>query len=250
MKASIHETAIIAASAIIGENVEIGPFTIVGENVTIGTNTRIEAHCEIGVTGGTISDGALEIGSNCLIRSGTILYKGSKFGDGLHTGHKVTVREAVTAGDGLQLGTLCDIQGFCEFGDYVKLHSNVFISQSSILGSFIWIFPHVVLTDDPHPPSEVRLGCRLSDYCAIASHSTLLPGVHIGEGALVGAMSLVRDDVPENGICVGVPGKNIGTTENIKFKETGLQVYPWRRHFHRGYPDTVVKKWIAEFKNS
>ncbi|WP_216382845.1 hypothetical protein, partial [Arcanobacterium phocae] len=66
-------------------------------------------------------------------------------------------------------------------------------------------------------------------------------------GCLVGAMTLVRDDVPPDTIYVGVPGKVVAETSKIRFKETGKLVYPWRRHFHRGYPEAIVRKWALEF---
>lgn len=248
MSTKIHHTAIVAPEAQLGRDVEVGPFVIIGDNVSVGDNTRIEARCEIGVAHGTLTPGMLTIGADSVIRSGTILYQNSTFGDGFTTGHKVTVREGVTAGRGLQLGTLSDVQGFSRFGDFVKLHSNVHVGQGARLGSYIWIFPYVVLTNDPHPPSETLVGPQLSDFCVVATMSTILPGVHVGEGALVGAMTLVRDDVPADGICVGVPGKVIGKTDKIKFKDTGAPAYPWRRHFHRGYPADVVARWKAEFE--
>ncbi|MCF6317544.1 MAG: N-acetyltransferase [Marinosulfonomonas sp.] len=248
MPTNIHETSIISPKAELGEDVVVGPYTIIGDKVRIGNNTHIEAYCEIGIAQGTQDGGLLTIGAHSTIRSGTVLYQGSTFGEGFTTGHKVTVREGVTAGDGLQLGTLSDIQGRCQFGEYVKLHSNVHVGQASILGDYIWIFPYVVLTNDPHPPSETRLGCHLEDFCVVATMSTVLPGVRLGRGALIGAMTLVREDVPDDNICVGVPGRLVGETKKIKFKKTGEPVYPWRRHFHRGYPDEIVKSWIAEFE--
>jgi serine acetyltransferase len=59
-------------------------------------------------------------------------------------------------------------------------------------------------------------------------------------------MSLVKGDVPPDSIYVGNPGKVVGSTSRIKLKN-GEPAYPWRRHFHRGYPDDVVRTWKAEF---
>jgi acetyltransferase-like isoleucine patch superfamily enzyme len=245
--ALIHDTAQVSPRARIGEGVEIGPFAMIGDDVTIGANTSIGAFCEIGLYAGVLPPGPLVIGPDSNLRSGSIVYGNSTFGPGLATGHRVTIREGVTAGPGLQVGTLSDVQGHCEFGAYVKLHSNVHVGQGSRVGDYVWIFPYVVLTNDPHPPSETRLGCTIEDFAIVATMSTVLPGVTVGKGALVGAMSLVRSDVPPDSVCVGVPGRLVGATDKIKLKDTGRPAYPWRRHFHRGYPADVVAGWQAEF---
>lgn len=243
----IHPTAIVMDGAQIGEGTSIGAFSTIGSTARIGTNCVIGSHCELAVEAGVLDSGDLVIGDGAIIRSGTIIYQNSNFGTGLRTGHRATMREGINAGDGLQVGTLCDIQGHCTIGDHVRFHSNVHIGQKSQIGNFVWIFPYVVLTNDPHPPSDRIVGCTIEDFAIVATMSTVLPGVTIGSGSLVGAMTLVRSDVPAEKICVGVPGQILGDTSKIRFKDTGMPVYPWRRHFHRGYPEAVIRKWEAEF---
>lgn len=188
------------------------------------------------------------IGKSSVIRSHSVFYEGSQFGDKLVTGHRVTVREKTRAGTGFQIGTLGDIQGHCTIGDYVKFHSNVHIGQDSKIGNYVWIFPYVVLTNDPHPPSEVLMGATIEDYVAIATMSIILPGVLVKTGALVGAHSSVNRTVEADTVVAGAPAKFICNTNEIKLKDGSGQIaYPWRRHFHRGYPEAAVAAWVAEF---
>ena len=49
----------------------------------------------------------------------------------------------------------------------------------------------------------------LKSNCKVGSHSVIMPGVTIGENSIVGAFSLVNQDVPDNVIAVGVPAKII-----------------------------------------
>jgi UDP-3-O-[3-hydroxymyristoyl] glucosamine N-acyltransferase len=128
--------------------------------VEIGDNSIIESYCELGVSNHLSQGALLRLGANTHIRSRSTFYEGSVFGTGLVTGHNVTVREYI-AGENLQIGTLSDIQGHCVIGDYVRLHSNVHIGQKAKIGNFVWIFPYVVLTNDPHPPSDVLKGVTL-----------------------------------------------------------------------------------------
>jgi len=150
---SIHSTAIISEHATIGKNVSIGAFTIIHDNVVIHDDTIVEPYCELGVSNHLSEGKALVIGSNSHIRSRSTFYEGSTFGPRLITGHSVTVREKTEAGENFQLGTLSDIQGHCKIGNFVRTHSNVHIGQHSEVGDYVWIFPYVVLTNDPHPPS-------------------------------------------------------------------------------------------------
>lgn len=244
----IHPTADVHPDARIGDGARIGPFSIVHADVELGDGTVVGSHCELGHPATGSETGPLVVGAGSLVRSHSVLYAGSRFGDGLQTGHRVTLREGVEAGTDLRVGTLCDLQGDTTIGRHVRLHSNVHIGRGSTIGDFVWIFPYVVLTNDPHPPSDgFFVGVTIDPFAVVATSSVVLPGVRVGEGALVAAHALVREDVPPGAICAGVPGKLRGGVERIQLADGSGPAYPWRRHFHRGYPEAVVREWMAEF---
>jgi len=244
----IHHTALVSPEAQIGNGVSIGAFTIVHGNVKIGDDTKIESHCEIGYPTPLAEGAPLVIGKNSLIRSHSIFYEGSTFGERLITGHRVTVREKTLAGVNLQIGTLCDFQGHATIGDYVRTHSNVHIGQGTTIGNFVWVFPYVVFTNDPHPPSMAHVGATIGDYASIATMSVILPGVNVGEHSLVAAHSCVRNDVEPHTIVAGAPAKSLGPTSKIKLRDNPQQAaYPWPSHFHRGYPEEIVEQWKQDF---
>ena len=239
----IHPTALIGDGVKIGENVTIGAHCIVYDNVEIGDCCQIGANVILGEpTGAIYRDPAnyvnppLVLGEASIIRSGSILYAGSTFGERLETGHRVTIREGTNAGVNLRVGTLSDIQGDCKIGNYVRFHSNVHIGQKSVIGDYVWIFPYVVLTNDPHPPSQVMLGVVVEDYAVVATMSVVLPGVIIGQDALVGAGSIVNRNVEPKTLVAGNPAKKVSSVMDIKSKKDGSQVYPWRFSFDRGMP--------------
>lgn len=242
----IHNLAVVSGKAKIGKNVKIGAFTTIHDNVIIGENSTIEGYCEIGVANHLSNDNPLIIGNDSHIRSHSVFYEGSTFGDNLTTGHRVTVREKTKAGKNLQIGTLSDIQGHCEIGDYVRFHSNVHIGQKSKIGNFVWIFPYVVLTNDPHPPSEILLGVTIEDYAVVATMSVVLPGAVIANGCLIGAHSSVKGLTEPDMVYAGSPAKKICPASEIKLQDGSGDGYPWRNHFHRGYPDEVIEKWISK----
>ena len=242
----IHPTAIISPHARMGTNVEVGPFTVIHDHVQIGSDTRIDGFCELGYPT-RLADGLpLIIGCESIIRSHSVFYQGSSFGDGLMTGHQVTVREKTVAGKGFQIGTLGDIQGSCEIGHYVKTQSSVTIGQHSKIGNFVWMFPGVLLTNDPNPPSDVIQGVTLEDYVVVAVKVTLLPGVHIGKGCFITAHSLVGQDMPEDSLVSGSPAKRLCKASDMRMKnDVRVRAYPWRKRFVRGYPESVVEKWVT-----
>ena len=240
----IHPTAIVSEKARIGDNVKIGQFTTIYDNVDIADNTVIEGYCEVGVQNHLSAGETLYIGIGSHIRSHSIFYEGSRFDERLVTGHRVTVREKTFAGKNLQIGTLTDIQGDCTIGDYVRMHSNVHIGQKSKIGNFIWIFPYVVLTNDPHPPSEVLQGVTVEDFAVISTMSVILPNITIKTGCLIGANSMLGIKTEPDMLYSGNPAKKVCVASKIRLKDgTRKPAYPWKEHFHRGYPQEVIEEW-------
>ncbi|ELX11375.1 hypothetical protein Jab_2c34940 [Janthinobacterium sp. HH01] len=242
----IHASAIVSPKARLGDGVSVGPFTIIHDNVEIGAGSVIDSYCEIGYPTPLAGGQPLVIGAGARIRSHSVFYEGSRFGDKLVTGHRVVVREKTVAGIAFQIGTMNDIQGDCVIGDYVRCQSNVFIGKMSKVGNFVWLLPYVVLTNDPHPPSNVLVGATIGDYAAIAAMSVILPGVTVGERALVAAHSKVHRDVAPHTVVAGNPAQFLCDASKIKLKDgSGAPAYPWTTHFKRGYPADITAEWDA-----
>lgn len=246
----IHPTAIISPKAQLAADVSVGPFTVIYDDVIVGESSVIEGYCEIGYPTPLAQGLPLVIGQRSLIRSHSIFYQGSSFGDGLVTGHRVTVREKTEAGEAFQIGTSSEIQGDCTVGNHVRLQSNIFVGKNTLIGNFVWVLPYVALVNDPTPPSNDMLGCVLRDYACICAGAVVLPGVVVGEHSLVAAKACVAKDVLARTMVAGVPAKEICQTSDIKLRDgSGNSAYPWTKHFTRGYPDAVIQQWLAEHGN-
>lgn len=254
----------------VGNNVTIKEGVRIGKNVTIEDDVYIDYDCIIrdnvhikkgsfigarSILGEYLMDfykdkenkvHPLVIGENSLIRTENVIYGDTAIGDNFQSGHKVTIRENNKIGNNVRIGTLSDIQHHCYIGNYISIHSNVFIGEESKINDYVWIFPHVVLTNDPTPPSNELLGVTIDSFAVIAAKSILLPGVHIHEDVLVGAGTIVTKDVPSETVVVGNPAKEICSVRKIKNKITGEYVYPWRYTFKRGMPwqDSDYETWI------
>lgn len=232
----------ISPKAKIGKNVKIGDNTSIYDNVVISDNTIITNDCIIGEPlqdyyfNNNYNNPETIIGANSLIRSHTIIYAGCSLGEGFSTGHRVTIREYSKFGKKCRIGTISDIQGYVSFGDYCWLHSNVHIGQKSTIGNFVFIYPYVVFTNDPTPPSDICIGPTIGDYTQIAVFSVILPGVKIGKHCLVGAGSIVGKDVDDYQLVLGNPAKPVKNVKDIIDRKTGQSHYPWPYNFDRGMP--------------
>jgi len=104
--------------------------------------------------------------------------------------------------DGFKLGFKTDIGAFT----YINAKNGVIIEDFVQVGSHCSLYS--VSTIDN---KEGRI--ILKKNCKIGSHSVIMPGVIIGENAVIGAFSFVNKDVPDNVVAVGTPAKVIKKIE-------------------------------------
>lgn len=99
---------------------------------------------------------------------------------------------------GLKLGYKTDIGAF----SYINAKYGVIIDDFVQIGSHCSIYS-ISTIDDKTGPVTLKKGCR------VGSHSLVMPGVTIGENAVIGAFSFVNRDIPPGALAVGVPVKVI-----------------------------------------
>ena len=252
-----NSNVFISPKAIIGKNVKIGDNSSIYDNVVIEDNSIIANDCIIGEPlqdyyyAENYENPKTIIKTGSLIRSHTIIYSGCEFGINFSTGHRVTIREYTKFGNNCRVGTISDIQGYSTFGNHCWLHSNVHIGQKSKIGNFVFIYPYVVFTNDPTPPSDICIGPTIDDYSQIAVFSVLLPGVKVGKHSLVGAGSIVGKDVGDYQLVLGSPAKFVKDVREIKDRVTGDAHYPWPDRFNRNMPWEKIgfDKWENQQKH-
>ena len=181
--------------------------------VQLGPQSIIEDYCIIGVPPRGVSEGEMEtvLGSEAHLRSHTVIYAGNLIGGNFQTGNKVNIREWNRIGDHVSVGTLAVIEHHVEIGNNVRIHSQAFIPEFSVLEDDAWLGPNVVLTNAKYPLSRgVKAslkGPRIKRGAKIGANATILPGVVIGENALVGAGAVVVKDVPDGVVVAGNPAR-------------------------------------------
>lgn len=194
-------------------------------NVIIGKNAVIEEYVIIGTPPRGRKPGELQtvIGDNAVIRSHTVIYAGNRIGDNFQTGHHVLVREENEIGNQVSIGTASVVEHHVKMGNNVRIHTQAFVPEMSILEDGAWIGPHAVITNAAYPLSpnvknELK-GALVKKNAKVGAHATLLPGVTIGENALVGAGAVVTKDVPANKVVAGNPAKVINDVSNLPYGE-------------------------------
>jgi UDP-N-acetylglucosamine acyltransferase len=187
--AKIHHTAIVADGAVLGADVEVGPYASIGENVRIGNGTVVKQ--------GAIIDGHTTIGERCEIYPYACIgmkTQDLKYREGsvsfVEIGDRSVIREFATVHLGTADGEKTVIGSDCLFMAYCHAAHGV------ILGNHVICSNAVQLAGDVH----------LQDYAIVggcsASHQFCTVGCH----AMVGGMCKIRQDIPPYMLCDMVDG--------------------------------------------
>jgi len=192
------------------------------KNVTIGRNARIGENAAIGVPPRGKKDGELRtvIGKNAVVRSGAVIYAGNVIGNNFSAGHNAVIREKNRIGNNVSVGTLSCIEHHVKIKDNVRIHSQAFVPEYSVLEESSWLGPNVVITNALHPEcpkvKKCLKGAHIKKGAKIGANATLLPAVSVGEGALVGAGSVVAKDVPPGAVVSGNPARVMKDISELK----------------------------------
>jgi UDP-N-acetylglucosamine acyltransferase len=176
---NIHPTAVVDPTAVLGTGVQIGPYAIVGPDVSIGDHSVVGPHVVI--------DGRTRIGShNRFFQFAAIgappqdlKYKGEE--SAIVIGDRNTFREFVTAHPGTTGGGMVTRIGSGNLlMNYVHIAHDCILGDANILANGVQLGGHVTI----------------ESYVVVGALSGVHQFVRLGESAIVGAGSMVSQDVP------------------------------------------------------
>jgi UDP-N-acetylglucosamine acyltransferase len=192
----IHPTAIVEDGAILGAEVEIGPFCFVGSQVKLGDGVRLLTR--VTVMGDT------KVGTGTVIHPGAVLGDESQIhgndatGTRLEIGEDNVIREGVTLHLGSQKGHAVTVIG----------SHNMFMAFSHV-GHDCVVGDHITLANGTLLAGHVMIG----DYVVTGGNSAVQQYGRIGKGAMLGGVSGCAEDIIPFGLAQGphckVAGLNI-----------------------------------------
>lgn len=185
----IHPSAVIADGAVIGAGCVIGPFCVIGAQVVLGENVTLKSH--------VVLDGDTHIGDDCEIYSFAVIgeipqdlkFDGEK--TALRIGARNRFREHVTINCGTTGGG-----GVTRVGDDGLFMAGCHIAHDVQVGD------RVIIVNS----SAIAGHCIIEDDVIIGGLCGVHQFVHIGQGAIIGAVTMVTKDVVPHGLVQGPRG--------------------------------------------
>jgi len=156
------------------------------------------------------SQGAICVGANSRIRSGSIICSGVIVGNNTIIGHNVVVRRGVHLGDNTVISHMVCIERDSRIGNNVRISALTHLTGNCLVEDDVQIGARVVTVNDNEllwrkNPTLVaptfRRGCR------VGSGVTILAGVEIGTNSIVGAGAVVTRNLPANVVAFGIPAR-------------------------------------------
>jgi len=188
--AEVHPSAVVEDGAVIGPGCRVGPFSLVGAKVRLGENVQIKSHAV--VTGLTEIGDSTEIFPNAVIGEipQDLKFKGEE--TRLVVGKRNRIREGVTMNTGTEGGG-----GVTSVGDDCLFMTGAHVAHDAIVGN------RVIVANQ----GAIAGHCVIEDDVIIGGLSGIHQWVRIGRGAIIGAVTMVTNDVIPHGLVQGPRGQ-------------------------------------------
>jgi len=215
------EYCVVGANVKVGARCKIGHHVVIHEGTVVGDDVRIDDHAVLGKLPMKAANSAttkeqelppLTVGDVCIVGTGVVLYRGAKIDAKVLMADLSTIRENVTIGRGTIVGRGVTVENFCTVGRYCKLESECYITAYSELEDRVFVAPGVVTSNDNYVGRTAERfkhfkGVTVRKGGRIGAGTVLLPGIVVGEDALVAAGSVVTKDVAPRTIVLGGPAR-------------------------------------------
>lgn len=138
----------------------------------------------------------------------------SKIGQGCKVWNNAQVRENVTIGTNCIIGTNVYVDFDVRIGNNVKIQNSVNIYHGVTIEDDVFVGPSVTFTNDMYPRSFnnnwVVSSTLVKKGASIGANSTIVCGITIGKYSMIGAGSVVKNDVNDYELLAGNPARIIG----------------------------------------
>ncbi|MDO9524422.1 MAG: acyl-ACP--UDP-N-acetylglucosamine O-acyltransferase, partial [Gemmobacter sp.] len=203
--AQVHPSAVVESGAVIGADVLIGPFALIGPEVTLAARVVVKSHAV--VTGWT------DIGEDTVIFPFAVVgevpqdlkYRGER--TRLVVGARCRIREGATLNTGTEGGG-----GITRVGDDCLLMTGAHVGHDAQVGNRVILANQVAVAGH----------CVLGDDVIVGGLSGIHQWVRIGNGAIIGALTMVANDVIPHGL-VQAPRGELDGLNLVGLKRRGVE---------------------------
>jgi acetyltransferase-like isoleucine patch superfamily enzyme len=223
----IGQFAVIREGVIIGRDGQIGSGVVVHPHTRIGDRVRVDDHAVLGKAPKSAPISILklsseypplEIGNDAFVGAHSIIYVGARLADKVFVADLASIREDVILEEGVIVGRGVTIENQCRVGEYTKIETEAYVTAYTIIEERCFIAPMVCMSNDNYlGRTEERFqhmkGPHIKRGARIGSNAVLLPGVVVGEEAVVGAGSVVTKEIPPYETWIGVPARLLRKTK-------------------------------------
>jgi len=129
-------------------------------------------------------------------------------GSGTRVGSFTLIHAGAVVGEACTIGSHCNICD-CRIGDRVSIQTACHITRGVVIEDDVFVGPRVVTLNDKLTGGKMQFP-RICRGAKVGGGSVILPGVVIGENAVIGAGSVVTRDVPAGETWVGNPARARG----------------------------------------
>jgi len=205
----------------IGDNCEVGHGVIIHPGTVVGNQVRIDYHAVIGKLPMKAALSAITqerqlppcvIEDGCIIGTQVVIYRGCTLRTGVMVADLASVREDVEIGEYTIVGRGVTVENKVTIGKRCKVETEAYITALSQIEDGCFIAPEVTFTNDnflgrTKERFKYHKGVTLKRGARVGANVTVLPGLTVGEEALIAAGSVVTRDVPARKIVLGVPAR-------------------------------------------
>ena len=208
----VYDGAVLFPNVVLGDKVTIFPGAVIGRPPLSTGATRLNISWD--------SLHPVKIGSNCVIGANAVIYADVEIGNNTMVCDTACIREQCRIGSFCVIAQGVTINYNTKVGNYVRVMDNTHLTGNMVIEDRVFIGMLVTTANDNsmgrYKDNYQPKGPIIRKFATIGQGSCILPGVEIGENAIVGSGAVVTKDIVPKTVVMGMPARFV---RNVKPEE-------------------------------